>query len=280
MVKKVFRFTMCLVCLCMFCIHSTHLQAEASQNKNDIKATVDVNDCRKCHEDVVFTLNIKGKAHQTLCGDCHKGHPPEDVGIIPLCSQCHNEDKEHFRLESCMTCHVNPHAPLEISFTRDITKPCLSCHKKQMEQLQKYPSIHTKLACTACHTYHGQIQPCTNCHLPHSDTMKDDSCTVCHKAHMPLEVIYGDSTLSEDCGSCHQDQYKKMITNTSKHRTVACISCHSDTHGFIPECKKCHGLPHAEKIHSRYSSCGECHGLAHNLEATAVSTNIFVKDLK
>jgi hypothetical protein len=98
---------------------------------------------------------------------------------------------------------------------------------------------------------------------------------------MPLEISYGDSIHSEDCGSsCHKDEYKKMTTNTSKHRRVACVSCHSDTHGNIPKCEKCHGLPHAEKIHSQYSTCGECHGLAHNLDATAVSTNVFVKARK
>jgi hypothetical protein len=261
----------------MFCVLTTHLPAEANKNRKDIKATVNMGDCRKCHEDVVFTIRIKGEAHQNLCGECHQGHPPADVRIIPLCSRCHNDARDHFRLEDCMTCHVDPHAPLEIHMSHDITMPCLSCHEEQMEQLQNYPSIHTKLACTACHNYHGQIQPCSNCHLPHSDTMKDDSCTVCHKAHMPLEVSYGTSIRSEDCGSCHKDVYKGMITNTSKHRTVGCISCHSDTHGIIPKCEKCHGRPHADNIHSRFSKCGECHGLAHNLEATAVSTNIFVK---
>mgnify|MGYP002795032825 CR=1 FL=1 len=278
--EKVLSLILCTICLCLLAVPLSHLQAETDLPGKDIKATVDVSDCRKCHENVLFTLSIKGKAHQTLCGDCHKGHPPEDVNIITLCSQCHKDDKEHFRQEGCLTCHIDPHAPLEIQLSHDITKPCLSCHKEQMEQLQKYPSIHTTLACTACHNYHGQIQPCRNCHLPHSDTMQDDSCTVCHQAHMPLEISYGTAILSEDCGSCHKDVYKKMIANTSKHRTVACISCHADTHGHIPECQKCHGLPHAEQIHARHSICGECHGLAHTLEATAASTNIFVKARK
>jgi hypothetical protein len=276
-VGKVLHYTVRLVCLCIFCVLVIHIPIEAKQDKKNTKATVNTTDCRKCHEDVIFTIRINGGAHQNLCGSCHRGHPPADVDIIPLCSQCHNDNRDHFQLENCLKCHIDPHAPLEIRMTHDITAPCLSCHGEQMEQLQSYPSIHTILACTACHNYHGQIQPCSNCHLPHSDTMRDDSCTICHKAHMPLEVHYDESIPSEDCGSCHVDVYKRMVVNTSKHRSVACVNCHSDIHGAIPECEKCHGRPHNAQLHSRFDSCGECHGLAHNLEATATSTNIFVK---
>ena len=242
-----------------------------------VKSAVHENDCRKCHGQIVYTIRIKGEAHRDLCQQCHQGHPPKDLRIIPDCRSCHKDDREHFKLEDCMSCHVDPHAPLEIRMSHDLTLPCLSCHEKQMEQLQSYPSTHSILACTACHNYHGQIQPCGNCHLPHSDTMTEESCTVCHQAHMPLEVSYGKNILSEECGSCHTDVYAKMVSNTSKHRTVSCIACHADIHGAIPECEKCHGQPHIQQLHSRFPRCGECHGFAHDLEATELSTSIFVK---
>ena len=134
----------------------TTANAMPTENTKPINATVTISDCQKCHEDIVFTLNYKGMAHKDICLDCHRGHPPADMQIIPDCNRCHSTDKgKHFTLENCMRCHVNPHTPLEIQLTRDITAPCLTCHTEQYDQLQDHPSIHTKLACPACHTYHG-----------------------------------------------------------------------------------------------------------------------------
>ena len=244
-----------------------------------INATVQEDDCIKCHEDIVFSLSRKGVAHRDICLDCHRGHPPVDMEIIPDCSQCHGvEDQKHFALEDCLQCHVNPHSPLNIELTRNLTKPCLTCHSSQYDQLQENPSMHTKLACTACHTYHGQIQPCQNCHLPHSDTMGQESCGKCHMAHKPLVVTYGDTIVSEDCGSCHTKVYTVMAENKTRHRNVTCISCHSEIHGMIPACQKCHGLwPHPAEIMNKFPDCNECHGIAHDLMATDYITNIFKK---
>ena len=264
------QFYFCIIVLSLF----GHSFVAVGEEKN--KATVGETDCSKCHEGIVFLLNLKGEAHKPLCLECHQGHPPADVDIIPSCNRCHSGE-DHFTITGCLRCHTNPHSPLEIKFSRNITDACLSCHTSQFEELQSNPSIHTKLACTACHHFHGQLQPCRNCHLPHSDTMDDDSCAICHKAHNPLDVNYGENIVSEDCGSCHVEVYKSMVSNVSKHKNVTCISCHSEKHGTIPACEKCHGRPHPEEILAKFSRCGECHGIAHNLEATAAATSIFTK---
>ncbi|MBI5559123.1 MAG: cytochrome C [Deltaproteobacteria bacterium] len=240
-----------------------------------VKAKVLAEDCGKCHEGIVLALESKGKAHQTLCLDCHKGHPPADMEIVPSCGRCHR-DEPHFQLPGCITCHTDPHKPLEISFTRDITAPCLTCHEEQSEQLRDNPSIHSKFACTACHWFHGQIQPCQNCHLPHSDTMGADSCRTCHRAHMPLIVTYGDNTPSEDCGSCHTHIYATMAATWAKHRKVPCVACHAGRHGTIPLCQDCHGVPHPDKIWAKFKECSECHVVAHDLWATKSSTSKYL----
>jgi len=98
------------------------------------KATVTEQDCLKCHEAIVMTLGRKGKAHKTICLDCHVGHPPADIEIIPKCSRCHT-GRPHFEITGCTTCHSNPHTPMEISYTKEVTTPCLSCHTTQNEQL-------------------------------------------------------------------------------------------------------------------------------------------------
>ena len=258
-----------------------YLEANAmpQDDLGPVNATVTASDCRKCHEDVVFTLAHKGKAHKDICLECHRGHPPADMQIIPDCNRCHDAaGQKHFALDNCMRCHVNPHTPLEIKLTRDITTPCLSCHTEQFEQLQDNPSIHTILACTACHTYHGQIQPCQNCHFPHSDTMDMNSCQKCHMAHKPLVIAYGENIVSEDCGSCHTEVYGVMSENKTKHRNVTCVSCHYEEHGMIPACQKCHGQwPHPTEILNKFTNCRECHGMAHDLMATDYITNIFKK---
>jgi hypothetical protein len=242
----------------------------------NVRSTVSTGDCVKCHEGIVLTLQRKGKAHQQLCLDCHQGHPPADMEVLPSCSNCH-QDGPHFALPGCLTCHTDPHQPLEISFTRDITAPCLACHKQQSEQLLANPSIHSKLACSACHTFHGQIQPCRNCHLPHSDTMGRDSCLGCHKAHMPLVVTYGENIDSEYCGSCHKDVYETMAATWSKHRKVPCVQCHAGRHAMIPRCQDCHGEPHPREIRIKFKECADCHGVAHELWATKASKNKFAE---
>lgn len=253
--------------------------AVPQEDLGTIVATVEISDCRKCHESIVFMLEHKGRSHKEICLECHRGHPPADMEIIPSCNRCHKEDAHtHYILGNCLNCHINPHTPLEIKLTRDITEPCLTCHAVQYEQLQGNPSIHTKLACTACHTYHGQIQPCQNCHLPHSDIMAKDSCQKCHMAHKPLVVTYGNNIVSEDCGSCHTEVYGILAQNKTKHRNVTCVSCHYDEHGMIPACQKCHGQwPHPTEIMNKFTNCRECHGMAHDLMATNYITNIFKK---
>nr|MBF0221226.1 cytochrome C [Desulfobulbaceae bacterium] len=232
-------------------------------------------DCKKCHPHIV-SLNLRnGAAHSTKisCIDCHDGHPPMNREIIPRCSKCHT-DSPHFDLTNCSQCHVNPHTPLDIRLTRDITFQCTTCHTDQIEQLQKNPSIHTTLDCTACHIRHGYIPECFACHASHLDTMTNEDCLSCHQAHMPLIVNYENNTSSEFCGSCHTEVYQQLAESRAKHRQVPCAECHEKEHKRVPTCRKCHPQPHPEAMLKGFPTCGTCHGIAHSLKLNKIDLSI------
>ncbi|MFZ5767043.1 MAG: cytochrome c3 family protein [Thermodesulfobacteriota bacterium] len=265
-------------CFCLLLVVPAVAAADALPVRREgVRATVAADDCAKCHDEVVRLLKRKGLAHAPLCLECHQGHPPADMEIVPACSTCH-QGSAHFNLAGCLDCHRDPHAPREIFLTRDMTAPCLTCHQEQIKQLRDNPSMHSRFHCTACHWHHGQLQPCGNCHLPHSDAMKADSCVKCHSPHMPLVIRYGENTPSEECGSCHRDVYATLGKTWGRHRNVSCVRCHAGQHGMIPACQDCHENPHPGEIREKFSGCGDCHAAAHDLWGTKASTSKFVRE--
>ncbi|MDA8163893.1 MAG: hypothetical protein M0017_02510 [Desulfobacteraceae bacterium] len=223
-------------------------------------------DCIKCHAGPPKDIQEMGGAHRTKvsCTDCHQGHPPAVTDNIPKCSNCH-KGKSHFELKGCLSCHSNPHKPLELTLKGNITEPCLTCHTGQITQLRENPSAHTKLACTTCHEKHGQKPECMKCHQPHQPEMTMADCTSCHKAHMPLQVTYGKETPSKQCAACHAAAYQLLTASHAKHSQLTCATCHQEKHGMVPKCADCHGAPHPEGMMAKFSKCGDCHGIAHNL---------------
>ena len=250
---------------------------ETRGNQNPLISSVrlEPSDCVKCHASIVKAYNENGKAHQSkiTCIDCHRGHPPAVRDVIPLCSQCHS-GKAHFDLKNCLSCHANPHTPLNLRLTRTLTSECTTCHEGQIKQLQANPSIHTTLACTACHTRHGFVPECFACHKGHLDTMTQADCTGCHPAHRPLVVSYTEKVPSEYCGSCHTAVYDLLARSHARHRNVACVLCHRNRHKAIPTCRDCHQPPHPESIIGKFPSCGSCHGKAHDLQLNQIDMRI------
>lgn len=234
-------------------------------------AVLSSQDCSKCHLKPVEEIEANGMAHKTevTCTDCHEGHPPANWDIIPRCSKCHS-GTAHFELGVCLTCHTNPHTPLEIELTKDITYPCVTCHDAQIAQLKEHQSFHSSLACTACHNRHGQIPDCSRCHRPHSDAMTEKDCHLCHKAHMPLVVQYGPKTPSESCGACHMEAFELLAASPARHRRLLCVTCHANIHKTVPNCSDCHTAPHPQQILAKFPACGDCHGIAHDLSPTDV----------
>jgi hypothetical protein len=223
-------------------------------------------DCVKCHAKPPADIEARGMAHKTkvTCQDCHQGHPPTTKKIIPQCGMCH-EGKPHFKLGGCLGCHRNPHTPKDITFGRDVTDPCLTCHSQQIAQLKQFPSKHSKLNCSFCHDVHGKIPQCTQCHKAHSPEQTAADCKKCHKAHQPKNVAYAADTPSKQCGACHSKALGLLSASKAKHKSLLCVTCHQEKHKMVPKCQDCHGVPHAAGIMAKFPKCGDCHGIAHDL---------------
>ncbi len=234
-----------------------------------LEGTLLPGDCIKCHDKLIEEFSVRGAKHQAQlnCTDCHLEHPPVGRDVIPECSRCHAPaDKKHYAVSGCLACH-DPHAPLEISFdTERALKPvCISCHSRQGEENQRYPSKHSEQDCTNCHLKHGEFLTCLECHEPHTPEMQYENCLTCHGPHMPTLVRYPDSTPVSFCKGCHPEQAEKLKNMPYKHGKLACAYCHKMQHRLIPECIICHGHRHAKKIHRKFPVCNECHNSAHDL---------------
>lgn len=253
---------MFLACLA---ISMTIFFATSSEAARPAELTID--DCIKCHKAPPTDIEANGGKHKTnvSCLDCHEGHPPSVRDNIPKCSNCH-EGEPHFELEGCLSCHTNPHTPLNITLAGDLTAPCLTCHTEQITQLKEHPSHHTTLACSNCHSErHGRIPDCMECHSPHSDEMTMSDCVTCHQVHMPLVVMYPEDIPSKSCAACHDGPYDLLQASTAKHHDLLCAACHQAKHKMIPKCQDCHGVPHPSGILAKFPNCGDCHGSPHNL---------------
>ncbi len=232
-------------------------------------------ECARCHFSVFNQIKKEGGKHQIECATCHtKYHVYSPVKqnwneIMPKCETCHGlfHGKKY---ESCSTCHREPHAPKkQIPVSAELGKACVDCHGAVSQEVQKYQSKHTKLACSACHRdRHGYVPSCMECHKPHTAAMTVEDCLACHPVHSPLRISYAENVSNELCGSCHSKVYDQVKATASKHGQVACAKCHYSTHRYIPRCEECHGKPHGEALAQKFPRCLDCHIDVHNLPSS------------
>lgn len=215
--------------------------------------------CAECHATPVTNLEeIGGKHSKKGCDFCHPQH-----GFVPQCSDCHGLFHSG-EFTECTECHTDAHAPNDIEFkTTDVENDmCGVCHSEPQQTFEVYPTKHSNLDCSMCHSKHGAIPKCTNCHQPHDDTMTADDCENCHdSAHQPTKVIYPPSTPTSLCESCHSEATHTMEESATKHSELPCAQCHTQ-HAQIPTCSSCHATPHGPAL----TDCGEtCHISAHSV---------------
>ncbi len=240
----------------LICAGTAHAQTKPALTNED---------CSKCHEVPPADIATAGGKHKDVgCTGCHVGHPPTVKKPIPQCSDCHM-GKAHFELKGCLSCHKNPHTPLNISFSGKVTDACATCHTRQIAQLKDNKSKHSAFDCSFCHSVHRKVPQCTQCHKPHSAEMVVADCKKCHKAHMPKQVTYAADTPSKDCGTCHKKAFDLLGASQAKHKALTCAFCHQEKHKTVPHCQDCHGTPHPAGIMKKFPKCGECHNIAHDL---------------
>lgn len=127
------------------------------------------------------------------------------------------------------------------------------------------PSEHADLFCNRCHDEHKRIPDCLECHEPHTSNQTTPECQRCHPAHQPLKIELSGYMPAGSCQPCHRKEAQDLTVNTTNHSGINCTYCHAGLHPSTPACSDCHGLPHAQEIHTRYRDCLECHGDAHRL---------------
>ncbi len=225
--------------------------------------------CAQCHRGIYMKLKEKGGKHRIYCTRCHtQFHSYNPVQgnwqeIMPKCSSCHKEPHGP-KFPDCLKCHQEPHTPRVVPNTDYLAASCNSCHTNEDAQLRKFKSAHTEQGCDACHTKHGLIPSCLNCHEPHTPDQQASTCTSCHPAHKPLKIHFSKDTDSKTCSACHKDEYAKWSQTPSKHGKVNCSLCHKE-HAWIPDCKMCHQQPHPKNLLARFPKCLDCHLDVHDL---------------
>lgn len=229
-------------------------------------------ECARCHESVFYGIRDNGGKHRQECRLCHTTFHTYRPGsdwqqAVPKCETCHGEIHGDL-FKECLTCHGDPHTPIfGLVNMASLSKNCATCHTDQAGEIQQYPSAHTELQCSECHhSRHGNIPNCTECHSdPHTAFVDNSGCCGCHPAHRPTEISFPDETPSAACVGCHENTVTKLASTTKKHAALKCAYCHSETHGNIPECQKCHGLPHSKTMLDLFDGCLACHGDPHAL---------------
>lgn len=136
--------------------------------------------CADCHSGPAEQLKASPSKHtQQPCASCH--HTKH--GYIPACSECHEPHFKGQDFAGCQSCHP-VHKPLDIKFTKDAdAQTCSGCHAPVFAKWKGTPSKHGQVNCTMCHTSHGAIPACLDCHAaPHPEAQLKmfPRCLDCH----------------------------------------------------------------------------------------------------
>ncbi|MCK4622449.1 MAG: cytochrome C [Desulfuromonadales bacterium] len=117
--------------------------------------------CSDCHGPQAVELqDFPSKHTEQACNSCHHSRH----GYIPVCAECH---EPHFATQAeatCMQCHP-VHQPRTIALAADVDlQTCDACHADIYATWGGTPSKHAEVSCAECHTEHGLIPACSNCH--------------------------------------------------------------------------------------------------------------------
>lgn len=199
------------------------------------------------------------------------------------CATCHDEAAKNFRSNphqrvelagnwkgrACEACHGPGAKHVESVASADILNPakvaparaeqiCLSCHRGQPSQGGRIHGGHgrSQIACTACHTVHGQTQQltlnqptvvnrrCAHCHAaewaeflrPHTHRLAQGAmaCTDCHNPHgssrpRSIQMV---SANEPGCFRCHGDKRGPFPFEHPPVRLEGCRACH-EPHGSV-----------------------------------------------
>lgn len=225
--------------------------------------------CNLCHAD----------KFQSLARNPHAVLDDQDwravTGEALSCSNCHGDVAEHLRQAG--------RAPIFAFREEPVTEQngrCLGCHEASHPAFDRSPHARAGLACTSCHTQHGEHSATALLRLaPAEIRALGDTSGVCFGCHGEqfAETEYNEHHRVREgvleCTSCHDPHAAATRTLLGGFKQERCVECHADKGGpFVFEhpasrvegCTTCHsphGSPNRHMLaHQRVAElCLSCH---------------------
>jgi DmsE family decaheme c-type cytochrome len=197
------------------------------------------------------------------------------TGEALSCRNCHGDVDEHLRQAGRAPVFAFRDEPLTERNGR-----CLGCHAASHPAFDRSPHAQAGLACTSCHTQHGEHAATALLRLaaPEIRALGDTSgvCFGCHGEQFAEAEYNEHHRLREgvlECTSCHDPHAAATRTLLGGFKQERCVGCHSDKGGpFVFEhpasrvegCTTCHsphGSPNRHMLaHQRVAElCFSCH---------------------
>ncbi|MBI5944037.1 MAG: hypothetical protein HY864_06685 [Chloroflexi bacterium] len=211
----------------------------------------DKDDCAACHTDFQLTWEIG--AH---------GQATTDPVFV-------EEWNKQGNPSACLTCHVTGYDPVNATWEADGVT-CKACH---MDSGGKHPDTpmsvnKTTDLCGSCHTntrfgwaewegstHYQNGMDCTNCHDPHSASVK---------------MALGKDA-SQLCIACHEEASMNFPYSKHNQEGVTCIDCHLE-HMEATNSTNIHQVPdHSFK--ASVQTCNSCHTDQMHADGEAATTN-------
>jgi DmsE family decaheme c-type cytochrome len=194
------------------------------------------------------TTSIAGQ--NAYCTECHA----PDTGFAWHGS---SHDDDTIACADCHTMHVERDPVLATATQADV---CFDCHQQQRTQAMKpyaHPVRQGKMACTSCHSPHGDTPE----RLLAGNSV-NGTCYDCH-AELRGPYLWEHAPATEDCGNCHNPHGSTQPGMLTMRAPMLCQSCHSqDGHPSLPQ--DAGGL--ADNMPSEFllgQSCLNCHDQVH-----------------
>ncbi len=161
---------------------------------------------------------------------------------------------------ACADCH-NLHAPRDaVLQTASQPEVCFDCHQLVRSETRKafaHPIFEGKMACTSCHSPHGDQVASTFVRQTLNDT-----CYQCH-AEKRGPYVWEHAPVGEDCSLCHAPHGSIHPGMLTKRGPLLCQSCHSQS-GHPSIARDADGL--ATGMPSQFllgQNCLNCHSQVH-----------------
>ena len=197
-----------------------------------------------------FNSTASAAEENGYCLDCHQG----DTGFAWHGSL---HDDNTVACADRHTMHIERDPILATSTQAEV---CFDCHQQQRTQSMKpfaHPIRQGKMACTDCHSPHGDTPEQL---LARSSV--NGTCYDCH-AEYRGPYLWEHAPVTEDCNSCHNPHGSSQPGMLSMRAPMLCQSCHSQAgHPSVVQDER--GLP--TNVPSSLllgQSCMNCHDQVH-----------------